>query len=95
MSEPDLTPIISEKATYNIIRILRDGPLKEETVSKYLATTSKLNKKSITKTLKALEKSKFIKMFQIKNETYYLLIKDFYLIRIPPKQVLDFVQNTV
>ena len=93
MSEHDLTSVISEKATYNVIRILRDGPLKEQTISKYLITTSKLNKKHISKILKTLEKTKFITMFQIKNETYYLLIKDFYLIRIPPKQVLDFVQK--
>ncbi len=93
MSEDDLKLLISEKNTYNVIRILRDGPLQDKTIDKYLTTTSKLNKKNINKILTALEKSKFITPFLIKNETYFLLIKDFYLIRVPPTQVLDYVQK--
>jgi hypothetical protein len=93
LSEIDIKTLISNKDTYNIIRILRDGPLKEQTINKYLSSTSKANIKSIVKILKNLEKSKFITSFALKNENYFLLIKDFYLIRIPPKDLLEFIQK--
>ena len=65
----------------------------EQTINKYLSTSSKLNKKSISKTLKALEDHKFIRTFTLKNDKYYLLIKDFYLIRVPPKEVIELLQK--
>jgi len=93
LSETDIKEILSEKNIYNIIRILRDGPLKEQTIDTYLTKTAKLKKKEINKLLKTLEKNNFITQFSIKGEIYALLIKDFYLIRIPPKEVLEAVQK--
>jgi len=94
MSELDLKKLISEESYYQAIRILRSGPLKEETIIKYLTTASKLNPKNAVKVIKNLEKEKFLTSFTInKDGLYYLLVKDFYIIRIPPKDTLDYIQK--
>ena len=93
MSEDETKQLLSNLNVYNIIRILRDGPLKEETISKYLLTISKLENKKVIKLLNKLVKGNIIKIFISDEDKYYLLIKDFYVIRIPPKQTLDYVQK--
>jgi len=93
MSEVDIKQIIAKPESYNVIRILRDGPLQEATIIKYLQTAPKLSKKNLVKTIKELEKHKLITSFSVKQDTYYLLIKDFYVIRIPPKELLENLQK--
>ena len=93
MSEIDVKQIIAKPESYNVIRILRDGPLQEATIIKYLETAPKLSKKNITKTIKELEKHNLITSFSIKQDIYYILIKDFYVIRIPPKELLEQIQK--
>ena len=93
MSETDVKQIIAKPDSYNVIRILRDGPLKEETIIKYLQTAPKLSKKNMVKTIKELEKHKLITSFSVKQDIYYLLIRDFYVIRIPPKELLEHIQK--
>jgi len=92
-TEINIKQIISHPNSYNVVRILREGPLKEETIIKYLQTAPKLNRKNSMKTLKELEKYNLIANFNVKQELYYLLIKDFYVIRIPPKELLDNLQK--
>jgi len=93
MSEIDVKQIIANHDAYNVIRILRGGPLLEETIIKYLQTGPKINKKNAIKAIKELEKHKLITSFSLKDDLYYLLIKDFYVIRIPPKELLENIQK--
>ncbi|MHA1293942.1 MAG: hypothetical protein ACTSQJ_14900 [Promethearchaeota archaeon] len=94
MSDINIKKIIANEYSYNIIRILRSGPLKKETIGKYLKTIANFNIKNLTKILKSLEDNKIITSFlMVKDEIYYLLIKDFYIIRIPPQSVFRYIQK--
>ncbi|TFF87132.1 MAG: hypothetical protein EU550_03885 [Promethearchaeota archaeon] len=93
MSEEKFRNLISDPGSYDIVRILREGPLTDETIVKYLQKISKFKEKEAFKKLKHLTKENIIIPFKLKNKDYYLLIKDFYIIRIPPKELLTGLQK--
>lgn len=94
MSENNLKQIYADPTFYNIVRILREGPLLEGTVIKYLLTALKQNDKpAALKIIEKLEKEKIIISFQHNEEKYYLLVKDFLIIRVPPKETIEYVQK--
>jgi len=94
MSVETFKKLIQEKGNYDIIKILREGPIKTQTIVKYLERISKIKEKDTLKQLKELENHNIITSFQLKdNSRYYLLIKDFFIIRVPPKELLKHIQK--
>lgn len=94
MSENNLKELLANQTFYNIVRVLRKGPLLEATIVKYLSTAFKQNNRiSALKITEKLEKDKIISSFKFKEDKYYVLIKDFYIIRVPPKETIDYVQK--
>jgi hypothetical protein len=94
MSEGALTQLIGKEKFYNVIRLLRDGPMKHEEILNFLtSSSSKMNKKAALKLIKELEKNKLIVCFEFKPDVYILLVKDFYLIRVPSKPTINYIQK--
>lgn len=97
MSKEDIISYIAQNPALIIpIRALRDGPTKEETLKKFLSVKFKGKKISGPNLITALEDKKIIGSFVHKDDKikYLLLMKDLYSIRVPPKSVLNLLDET-
>ncbi len=93
MSDIFIKELMTNIEMYNVIKVLREGPLNERTIIKILHPSYKMNKKKLQKILTMFKDIKLINNFELNNEDHYHLIKDFYLIRVPPKQLIEYVQK--
>ncbi len=97
MSKKEILSFIAENPSIIIpIRALRDGPLKEATLNKFLTVKLKGKKLSLPQLIKNLEDKKIICSFfhQDDKSKYFLLLKDVYSLRIPPKSVLNLLDDS-
>ncbi len=93
MNEKEFKKIAANPSYYALIAALRDGPLLEDQLLTLLKTQLKLDQGSQLTVLSELESKKVIGKFKDKDKTYYILITDFFLARVPPKNTLDFLQQ--
>lgn len=94
MSEDNLFKIISNRLSYDVVDLLRNGPFSESDIIANITKHEEVKQKKILKTLEALKDQDVVLSFKMKGKEYYLLIKDFYIIRIPPKNVIEHVKKT-
>ena len=97
MSKKEILSLIAENPSMLVtIRALRDGPLKETTLKKFLTVKLKGKKLSISQLMNNLEEKKIIGSFLHldDNSKYLILVKDIYSLRIPPKSVLNLLNKS-
>ncbi|MGV9198182.1 MAG: hypothetical protein ACOC4M_05025, partial [Promethearchaeia archaeon] len=93
MTSENFREILSEELNYYIVRVLRKSPLSESAAIKYLKTSLKEETKTIKKHLERLDEQQIICSFSHEKTTYYLLLKDFYLLRRPPEELIDYINK--
>ncbi len=93
MDDKEFKKIVSKPSYYAVIVALRDGPLIEDQLINELTAQLKLDQKAKEAVLSELVNDKVIGKFKDKEKQYYILIKDFFVARIPPKNTLDFLQQ--
>ncbi|MHA1149276.1 MAG: hypothetical protein ACTSR8_13655 [Promethearchaeota archaeon] len=95
ISVADIERLIANPYPYNIIRLLREGPIKVNSLKEILFSKFKLdNEKEFENGIKELLNYKFITEVILNfNELYLLLIRDFYVIRVPAKKVIEYIQR--
>ncbi|MFO8019409.1 MAG: hypothetical protein R6U96_12305 [Promethearchaeia archaeon] len=93
MASKNFRDILSEELNYYIVRVLRNSPISEKAVTKYLKTSLKEDLKTIKNHLEQLEEHQVICSFSHEENIYYLLLKDFYLLRRPPEDLIDYINR--
>ncbi|MHA1756274.1 MAG: hypothetical protein ACTSVV_05855 [Promethearchaeota archaeon] len=84
--------IFSDKINFYIIKNLRDIPLKKSSLIAKLKKIGKIDDKIFENKIEKLKSYGFITEFSFNGITYFLLIKDFYILKIPPINIIKLVQ---
>lgn len=93
VTSENLRDLLSEEINYFIVRVLRNSPLSEDAVIKYLKNALQEEVEEIKNHLEILEEAKILRSFSHGDKYYYLLVKDFYLIRRPPEELLEYLRR--
>ncbi|MGQ4872612.1 MAG: hypothetical protein ACP6IY_00905 [Promethearchaeia archaeon] len=92
MIDQKIIKILSNKLNLYILRFLRNIPLKHSDLINAVKKFEKFDEKSFEKSIKALKSEGFITEFSFNDNKYYLLIKDFYILKIPPVNIIKLLQ---
>ncbi|MHA1253648.1 MAG: hypothetical protein ACTSRP_27020, partial [Candidatus Helarchaeota archaeon] len=84
--------IFSDKINFYIVKNLRDIPLKKSNLITKLKKIEKIDDKIFKNKIETLKKYGFITEFSFNNIKYFLLIKDFYILKIPPINIIKLIQ---